>query len=240
MRLPRRSLLIAALFLSSPSSVLAQSAADPAGHWQGAIEAPGRSVAFEVDLGKNAKGEMAGTLSIPGQKLKGLPLAKVAVDGLSVTFYARSDQPLRGVLSDDGATMSGDFFVGGASVPFALTRVGAAKIEAPAKSAAVTRELEGTWNGTLDDQGAHLRLVLTMSNQPDGTAIGRIVNLDEGGLELPVVITQKASSVTLDSTVVESSFSGTLNEAGTELAGTFTQGPFVAPLTFRRAAKDGR
>jgi hypothetical protein len=36
---------------------------------------------------------------------------------------------------------------------------------------------------------------------------------------------------------VGASYVGVLNAAGTELAGTWTQGPAVLPLTFRRAAK---
>jgi hypothetical protein len=33
---------------------------------------------------------------------------------------------------------------------------------------------------------------------------------------------------------VNGSFSGTVNAAGTELTGTWSQGTFSAPLTFRR------
>jgi len=192
-------------------------------------------VEFGVDLTKDGSGARAGTVSSPAQSLKGLALLKVAVEGRSVTFYARADQPLTGVLSADGGSMSGDFFASGNSVPFAMNRVGDARVLAPATSAPIGKELEGAWNGTLEANGITLRLVLTLTNQPDGTAIGHIVNLDEGGLRLPLVITQKASSVTLDSTVVPSAFSGTLNPAATELAGTFTQGTFNAPLTFRRS-----
>jgi hypothetical protein len=76
-----------------------------------------------------------------------------------------------------------------------------------------------------------------MSNQADGTSTGSVTNLDEGGLEIPVVITQKGSSVTLDSTAVASSFSGTLNTEGTELVGTFHQASLELPLTFRRVAE---
>jgi hypothetical protein len=46
---------------------------------------------------------------------------------------------------------------------------------------------------------------------------------------------QKASTLTLNSPAVGGDFfTGTLNAAG-ELAGTFTQGPVSAPLTFQRA-----
>jgi hypothetical protein len=241
MQLSGRSLLIAALSLSSAASLHAQTAADPSGHWQGTVQAPGMDLEFEVDLATGGNGELAGTVSIPSQNLKGLPLLKVAVDGDAVTFYARSDQPLKGVLSADGKSISGDFFAGGASVPFSLTRVGEAKIEALARSASIARELEGAWTGTLEVGGMQLRLVLALANQPDGTATGHIVNLDQGGLRLPLTITQTASTVRLDSTVVVSSFSGTLNAEATELAGTFTQGAAVVPLTFRRAAaSDGK
>jgi hypothetical protein len=235
-----RILLLTALLLSRAPSLLAQTAIDPSGHWQGTIQAPGMALEFEMDLAKYASGELAGTLSLPAQKIKGLPLVKVAVENGSVNFHARADQPFSAVLSAEGTSMSGNLQVSGATIPFTLTRAGEARIEAPAKSAPITRELEGTWNGTLEAEGRQLRLVLTMSNQPDGTATGRMVNIDEGGLQVPVSITQQASTVTLASTVVVSSFTGTLNAAGTELAGTFTQGAFVVPLTFRRAAAPER
>ena len=83
-------------------------------------------------------------------------------------------------------------------MPFSLTRTGDARIEAAARSAPIGKELEGTWHGTLDVNGIQRRLVLTMANQPDGTATGTFVNVEEG-LEIPITtITQKASSVTLD------------------------------------------
>jgi len=53
-------------------------------------------------------------------------------------------------------------------------------------------------------------------------------------LRLPLAITQQSSRVTLDSVVVAGSFSGALNAAGTELAGTWTEGGKSLPLTFQR------
>ena len=52
-------------------------------------------------------------------------------------------------------------------------------------------------------------------------------------------MTQKASMLTLNSPVIGGDFfTGALNAAG-ELAGTFTQGPVSAPLTFVRAVAAG-
>src|SRR5258708_7197836 len=144
MQLVRRTLLIAALFLPSTAPLRAQAAADPSGHWQGMLQAPGMGVGFEVDLAKNGSGGLAGTVSIPAQHLKGLPLLKVAVEGSSVTFYARADQPLTCVLAADGKSISGDFFASGNSVPFTMNRVGDARVQEPARSAPISKELEGS------------------------------------------------------------------------------------------------
>jgi hypothetical protein len=109
-------------------------------------------------------------------------------------------------------------------------------IQAPARSAAIPTELEGTWNGTLDVNGMQMRIVLTLANQPDGSATGSLANLDQGALEVPIAaITHKGSSVTLDVTAVGGSYSGALNSDVTEMAGTWSQGTLTLPLTLRRA-----
>lgn len=238
---PRRTPLLAALFLLAVPSLRAQTAADPSGHWEGTLQVPGIEVSIEVDLAQNSKGEVAGTITIPGENLKGLPLATVAVEGTSISFSARADQPFQGALSADGKSISGDLTVDGFHVPVSLIRTGDPSIDAPAKSAPIGKELEGTWNGTLDVNGTPLRLVLTMSNQLDGTAIGSIVNLDEGRLTIPVsTITQAASSLTLDLKTVGGSYAGALNKEGTELVGTYRQGALVVPLNFRHAPAEGK
>ena len=47
-------------------------------------------------------------------------------------------------------------------------------------------------------------------------------------------ITQTAAKVNIEVKMVNGSFSGAVNAAGTELTGTWTQGSFTAPLNFRR------
>jgi hypothetical protein len=140
--------VIAVLLLSSPR-LRAQTVADPSGHWEGTLEAPGMNVSFQVDLAKNRTGRLGGTITVPAQHVKGLPLTKVVVDGVSVAFGARADQLLNGILSADGKSMSGTFTLDGFSVPFSITRTGDALIEAPPRSEPITKELEGSWTGTL-------------------------------------------------------------------------------------------
>jgi hypothetical protein len=111
MRLLTRLPLLAALLLLPPPSLLAQTAVDPSGHWEGTVQAPNMEVKIDIDLAKNSKGELAGTFGQPAQGVKGIPLPTVAVEGRSVRFVVKAGPDVStfvGVLSADGKSMSGD------------------------------------------------------------------------------------------------------------------------------------
>jgi len=235
MPLNRRTWIIAALLLAGSPTARAQQSPDPSGHWQGAVQTPSMQVPFDLDLARDASGQFSGTLSVAAQKIKGLPLTKVEVDGTAVRFQARSDQPFTGALSDDRQSITGEFLISGTSLPFTLTRTGAAQIEAPRKSAALSKQLEGSWTATLVVQGMPQELVMTLVNHPDGSASGRIVNESEGGLELPIAIVEQGAAVTIETLPLASTVTATLNENGTELDGTIAQGSATAHVTFRRS-----
>jgi hypothetical protein len=187
MRICRTALLSGVMFLSA-TTLRAQAPVDLSGHWEGAVESPGMELFFQIDLAKNPGGELSGTISVPSENLRGLPLQTVSIKDKVVSFYARRDQPLAGYISDDGKSISGDYSVEGFTLPFTLMRKGEARIDPPVKSAAVGKELEGTWNGSLQADGGALRVSLTLQNQADGSAIGRLVVIDQGGLQIPVAI----------------------------------------------------
>src|SRR5436190_18121093 len=131
MNRPHSTLLAAALCLLTASSLLAQRPAEPTGHWTGTLQAPSMEVPFEIDLVKSDDCQFGGTVNLPVERIKGLPLLNVTCEGSSVSFYARADQPMRGTLSPDGQTISGDYFAGGNTVPFSMTRSGDARIDPP-------------------------------------------------------------------------------------------------------------
>jgi hypothetical protein len=227
--------------LLSLLSLQAQSPASLTGHWEGAIQTPTSELKFEIDVAQNAQGELFGTIDIASQNLKGLPLLKVTLQARKATFYARQDQEFTGTLSPDGNSLTGELSIGGGFLNVNMTRAGEPKIAPPPSDPPIPKELEGTWNATFNAGGATLRLVLTLVNQPGGAATGRLVNLDEGNLSLPASrITPAAAGLTLDFQAVGASFTGTLSASHTELAGTYTQGQFSAPLTFRRAPESNK
>lgn len=211
------------------------------GHWEGVIQLPDNEVAIEVDLAKTNEG-WVGTLKSSQQKMKA-PLEKIAAKENSVSFAIKGvpgNPAFQGTLSADGKSISGNFTQGERSFTFKLTRTGDAKIEAPAKSTPVSKEFEGRWEGTLDVGERQLKLALKLANQPDGTAAGSIISVDQGGAEIPITtITQKGSNLKLDIEMIGGSYTGDLNKEGTELSGQWSQGPGTFPLTFKRAPKEG-
>ena len=95
-----------------------------------------------------------------------------------------SELTFRGTLSKDGRTVSGNYSQGGVVLPFTLAWKGEAVLEPAAKSTPITADVAGTWEGTLDVNGTSLRLVTTLTNHEDG-ATGKLVSVNQGGVELP-------------------------------------------------------
>ena len=221
-----------------PQTTAAQAASTaPAGHWVGAIEA-GAGIEVEVDLATKAGGAWYGTISIPSQGTRGVSLHDLTVKGPVISFAikgAPGDPQYSGTLSQDGKTITGTFMQGGGSVPLMLAWKGDAKFDVPAKSTQITKELEGSWEGTLDVKGTMLRLVLKLTNGAGG-ATGTLTSVDQNNVEIPVsTITQDGTRLNLVVTMISGSFAGELK--GGELTGTWTQGPLSLPLVFRRPAK---
>jgi hypothetical protein len=239
-----RLVLLASFAFAPATVVLAQAPIDPSGHWSGAIHVPAyngaspREIGIEIDVAKNAKGELAASFSQPDQSVKGLPLGNVSFDGKALSFELRANGG--GVFTAKIAgpkAITGEFIAteGGFVIPFDLARTGDPQIAAAPKNAAIGKELEGTWNGTIEFEGKKERLVLNMVNQADGSAVGTVVDLDGSNVEIPIAMSQRSTSVTIEVAAVAATFTGVLN--GTELAGTWNQGPLSLPVSFTRMAK---
>src|SRR4029453_1342961 len=201
MRSHRRTLLLGVLLLTPGSLSHAQSAADPSGHWEGTLKVPQMELKVEIDLARDSRGVVAGTFSQPAQGVKGLPLSSVTVEASAVRFVVKGGpEPATfdGALSADGTSISGTVTQSGFTIPMNLTRTGDARIVPAPKSAAIAKELEGTWNGTLDINGVPMRLVVRMANQPDGTAAGTVVSPDGSGGEIPIGMAQQGASLPVE------------------------------------------
>jgi len=233
-------MLLALVCLTIAAPLRAQSMADPTGHWEGAFDLPNFKMPLAFDLARRANGGLEGTMTSATENIDGLPLQTVSLDGRLVHIVIASGSgkgEFSGVLTADGKTISGAFNVNGMSAPIDFTRTGDARIDRPV-SAPIGKELEGVWNGVLDVGGKQMRVVLRMVNHPDGTSTGVVINLDGGNIEIPVsAIRQNAANVIVEIRAVGGSYSGTLDANGSELAGTWTERAFSAPLALRRASR---
>ena len=223
--------VFAALVLLSPGVLAAQQGA-PAGHWEGSFAGPSGEVSVQVDLSANADGTLVGMLA--AGEVQGVPLSHVAIEGRVVRFEIPSaGARFSGTLGADDRSITGEFVNAAGAAPSVLTRTGDARIAAAIRSAAIGRELEGSWQGMLEVEGRKKRLVLKMANQPDGTSIGTIVSVDDGSIELPVTLVQNGPSLKVEVKLNGGVYAATLTGAD-ELAGTYIERGAQFPLTFRR------
>lgn len=207
------------------------------GHWSGVLKIPGNDTAVELDIAGDAQGALRGTISIPSQHLKQLPLLSVRARDKIVTFAGRTDQPFTGTLSDDGKWIVGELTFAEYRIPLEFQRAGDAQIEPALRSDGVTSAIEGTWNGVVDAAGQTLRVAMTVVNDRDGKATARIVSIDEGGTLIPIAIVEQSAAIAFDAPATGATFHGTLSADGATISGSLIQGAANLPLTFHRATR---
>ena len=228
-----------ALLMVSAVGAMAQTPAGPpgSGHWEGSITVQGKDLRLEVDLVQRAGDTWEGAAGFPDMNAKEIPLSGIAVQGSAVTFGVKGvpgDPLFKGTLSKDSRTLSGDFTQGPVSGTFTLAWKGEGKVAAPAKNAALTKDFEGAWEGSLEVNATTLRLSVTLANK-DGGATGTLVSIDQGNATIPLsVITQTDAHLTFTVPGVGGSYVGDLKDG--QIVGTWTQGPGSLPLTLKRSA----
>src|ERR1017187_3685543 len=146
--------------------------AGPAGHWEADIAGDGpQRLRVSLDLAKNAKSEWIASMGLPSDNKTGLVVRDVVVNGKSVKFVATElmSTPFDLTLGPDG-NMKGTIS-GPASQPVEFKRTGEAKVELIPASPAVSKELEGDWEGSLKMPNGGFRMVFHFKNQPDKTVM---------------------------------------------------------------------
>ena len=82
-----------------------------------------------------------------------------------------------------------------------------------------------------------LRAVLKLARVSDGTAIGALISVDQGGQEFPITtITQKEKQLQFEIRVIRAKYTGMLNDSGAEIAGEYALPGLNLPLVFKRSA----
>ena len=209
--------------------------AGPAGHWEADITGDGsQRIGVTLDLAKNAKSEWIASMGLPSENKTGLVVMNVVVNGKSVKFVAVEfmmaafdltlgpDGSMKGMISGPG------------SQPVEFKRTGEAKVELIPASPAVSKELEGDWEASIQSPGGAVRLAFHFKNQPDNTVAATMDSDNNMGMPLNDV-KQTGQKVEFGIKIAgDATFEGTLNKEGTELAGQLNAGPTPMPLTLRK------
>jgi len=221
-----------AVFLAS----LMWAQAGPDGHWVGTLTADGREVGLSLDLAKNEKAEWIASMGVPSENAMGLYVKDLAVSGKSVKFMA-VDLLMSTVdltLGPDGklaGTITGQR---GGPMPIEFKRTGEAKVALPAASPAVSKELEGDWEGSLQGpNGELLPMVFHFKNLPDKTVAATMDSPARNVVGMPLNdVKQTGQKVEIG--LKGGSFQGSLNKEGTELALQMIRGAVSLPVTLRK------
>ena len=230
-----RYLLACAL---AAASAIAQT--DFSGHWEGTVDAPNGPTRLALDLAKNAKGVWVASLGVPEQKVTGLRVTDISVAGTEVRFAAPDlpGAPTFELTLADGK-LKGALLVPALSLALEMQRTGDAKVEIAPPSPAVSKELEGDWEGAISlPNGQSISLAFHFKNQPDQTVEATIDSPSQGTQGLPLkAVAQKGAVVEFQVLAVGGTYKGTLNKEGTEIAGEWTQRQAAAPLTLNLKKK---
>ena len=223
-------LSVAAALLAS----LVWAQAGPEGHWEADIAGDGpERLRVTLDLTKNSKSEWIASMGLPSANKTGLVVKDVVVNGKSVKFVAlelmsarfdltlSTDENMKGTISGSG------------SQPVEFKRTGEAKVELIPASTAVSKELEGDWEGLLKMPNGGFQMVFHFKNQPDKTLMATFDTPNATNLPLNDV-KQTGQKVEFGMRIAHGAFKGTLNKEGTELAGQFTHEENGVPLTLRK------
>ncbi len=208
----------------------------PAGHWAATFNPDGRDITLSLDLARNDKSEWIASMGVPSENATGLVVGDVAVSGSSVTFVAVELMMSKFELTlDAGGALKGTVMAGPKAMPIEFRRTGEAKVQLMPPSPAVSKELEGDWEGSLAMGNQTMPIVIHLKNRPDKTVAATMDSPARNAMAIPLNdVKQAGSNVEIGVRVAHARFRGALNSAGTELTGQWMHEEMTMPLTLRK------
>jgi hypothetical protein len=227
-------------------------APDPAGRWEGIAQIPGAPQRLVLDLARDdQRNGWTGSLTLPGRGTKGAPLQALQVgDDGSVQADAASafggppgDLPTQLALrlSPDGR-LEGQWRQGGHAAGVSLRRSGEAQVDPPPARTTVPATLAGTWRGryVLGGYPREVTLTLQATSDPQASA-GELLIVGKRRSQLVVDrVNAGTRFVTLEAGSAGIRLEGRWDASSGVIEGTFSQGPFEAPVRLQREAAHSR
>jgi len=201
-----------------------------AGSW----EAPLGTLRVRIHIAQDASGALTAKMDSPDQGAAGLPATSISFEaGVLKWALSSVNASFEGKLNEAGTEIAGTF-TQGMAFPLTFKRWKPESAAAPSKPQEAKSPVAGSWEGPLQTPGGKLRVRIHITQDASGALSGKMDSPDQGAKDMPVSSVSFAGGVLKwDLKMANATFEGKLNDAGTEIAGTLTQGmPF--PLTFKR------
>jgi hypothetical protein len=213
---------------------------DLTGHWVGSVEISKGPSRVSMDLARNPQGVWIASLGVPERSVTGLMVTKLVVSGGKVKFNS-PDLPANPAfdLVYRDSQLVGTMTLGDKLLQVVFRRAGEAKVEVPTPSPAVSKQLEGDWEGGLAmPEGKSRALVFHFHNQPDHTVLATLDSPSQGARDLGLgSVVQNGQTVEFVVRIHGGQFKGTLNPEGTELNGEWVQSADTPPLVCKMKKK---
>jgi len=173
--------LLAALFAVVPQNQTI------VGVWNGAISLPTAELMVSVNLQKKDDSGWIGTIDIPMQNAKGLPLSNIVIEAKSVVFSIGGipgNPTFKGNVSEDGNSISGDFIQGAGQFKFKLSRAQ----DGQARTARRSQEPSAPFpyqevDITFENKGAGIKLAGTLTLPRSTTTVPAVVLITGSGAQ---------------------------------------------------------
>ena len=216
---------VAMLFFGlGATNTFAQKPADVVGDWSGVLQPSGGSLRLALHVSKDATGKLSVTLDSLDQNAMGLQGSNAVLNGSGFSFDIPSvSGTYSGTLGSDGKSISGTWNQG-TPLPLVFTR----------QRAAQPKEVVGNWSGALLAGGGSLRLALHVKADSAGKLSVTLDSLDQHAMGLAgknAVL--KGDSFSFEIPSVSGTYTGTLDDDGKNIRGTWSQG-VPLPLAFTR------
>lgn len=231
----RRSNWLAAFLVFTACAIGGRARADDlaklVGDWEGDLKVTDQvelRLVLHVQPPTTKDGPVVATFDSPNQAAKGLKVDSVTFENGEATFTLKDlKAEFKGKLNAKGDAIEGTWSQGGGSL--ALTMNKAAKAAAPAE----------IWEGSLQlPNGIELRVVLKISKSKDGKLKALFDSPDQNASDIKVdEVSLDKKTLKFTMKALKAEYTGTLNAAGDEATGTFTQNGAEIDLTLKKVVK---
>ncbi|HVY68901.1 MAG TPA: hypothetical protein VHH73_03185, partial [Verrucomicrobiae bacterium] len=235
-------LLFAGISIALHAAVPQGAAAALTGYWSGAISLGPNEMRMLIQITKAADGTLSGVLKNPDMANRTMPVNAILFNAPEVRLEVDSmGSVFTGQLSNDGTELSGSWRFGFKPVPVKFTHstqppADPSTQELSYEAVPGTKDIHGYWSGALEVPGQKLNFNVKIGKTKTGEYFGELDVVDQGARGIRTSsIAREGADVKIAWGALGAQFKANLNDDGSVMDGTWTQGNHDFPLKLTRS-----